>query len=99
MTVAVFNIHVELAQSEFVWWAETPEVRGLNLAAPSLRELRLLIDEAAAAHLPADADVRLQLAVPERVPVNPADSQLDRLPTAPASVGPSADTTFLFHTA
>jgi predicted RNase H-like HicB family nuclease len=48
-----FNIHLDLGEETFVvWWAETPDVSGLTIAADTLPELKVLIDEAAAIHLP-----------------------------------------------
>jgi hypothetical protein len=55
--MATFYIHVEAAETEIVWWAETPDVAGLSLAAPTLSALRRLIDEASLRHLGPDTSV------------------------------------------
>ncbi|MFV2063473.1 MAG: type II toxin-antitoxin system HicA family toxin [Chloroflexota bacterium] len=64
---AIFRVHIESGISEVVWWADTDAIPGFSAAADSLRELRALIDEAAAQHLDPDAVVALELiaSVPE----------------------------------
>lgn len=64
MTVT-FKIHLEPADSGWVWWSETDAVPRLSIAAPTLAELRGLIDEAVAKHLDASDDIFLDLVVDE----------------------------------
>lgn len=56
-----FHIHMEPANDEVVWWAEADAVPGLSVAAPTLRELRTLIDEAARLRLGGDVEISLEL--------------------------------------
>ena len=60
MNVAM-NIHMELADDDIVWWAETEAVPGLSVAAPTLRELRALIDEAVARYVDHSVVLSLEL--------------------------------------
>jgi hypothetical protein len=77
--MATFYIHVEPAETEIVWWAETPDVAGLSLAAPTLRALRRLIDEASLRHLGPDTPVELVLVEDEPDTANPVLGDLDQL--------------------
>ncbi len=76
MIVAVFYIHLEVVDREAVWWAETPAVPGLSVAAATLKELRSLVAEAGAAHLPGDR-VEFQLVADEPPTANPASVVTD----------------------
>jgi predicted RNase H-like HicB family nuclease len=40
MATVELVIHIEAADGEAVWWAESPEVPGFSAAAPTLAELR-----------------------------------------------------------
>ena len=88
MTVAVFNIHLEVVDREAVWWADTPAAPGLSVAAPTLKELRALIAEAAASNLGPDDAVDLQLVTEEGPSSNPAGIAAKEQP--PVSRGPDA---------
>ena len=51
--VTTFNIHMDPGEESFVvFWADTTDVPGLTVIADDLPQLRRLIDEAAAIHLP-----------------------------------------------
>ena len=59
-----FAIHIEpTPEGGVVWWAETPAIAGLSVAADSLQELYPLALEAVEQHLGAEArlDVRFDL--------------------------------------
>ena len=43
---ATVYIHLDAGERDLVWWAESLDVPGLTVAAPSLPELRTLLDEA-----------------------------------------------------
>lgn len=88
MTVALFRIHLEVADREAVWWAETPAVPGLSVAAPTLKELRILISEAVVANIGPDEPVELQLVAEESMSANPANLSVNG--TADASRGVDA---------
>jgi predicted RNase H-like HicB family nuclease len=40
MATVELVIHIEAADGEAVWWAESPEVPGFSVAAPTLAEMR-----------------------------------------------------------
>ena len=69
---------MEPGETEVVFWAESDAVPGLSIAAPSLRALRLLIDEAVTRHLPRDAEVSLELVA--STPESEAETALFELP-------------------
>lgn len=81
-TMPRFRVYLEPATHDVVWWADTDAVPGLTVVADTLRELRALIDEAAAAHL-GTTEVALDLIVeedePENLPAVP-DEPKDTLP-------------------
>lgn len=88
---AVFYVHVELTDHhDVVWWAETPAVTGLTVAAASLAELSPLIDDAVRRHLGKRAKIALELVAdePERDADTPPFGILTELVAEPASVGP-----------
>jgi len=60
-----FAIHLEPADQDVVWWAETDGLPGFSAAAPTLRELRTLIEEAVRLHLGTDAEIGLELITAE----------------------------------
>lgn len=49
MTMTELIIHLEDADGEVVWWAESPDVPGFSAAAPTLAELRERAREALSA--------------------------------------------------
>jgi predicted RNase H-like HicB family nuclease len=67
-----FAIHLEPADQDVVWWAETDGLPGFSAAAPTLRELRTLIEEAVRLHLGTDAEIGLELIT--EVPASNADA-------------------------
>ena|SRR5271157_4215150 len=57
-----FAIYLEATDdNEVVWWAEADALPGLSVAAPTLRELRRLIEEAVRMRV-GDAEISLELA-------------------------------------
>ncbi len=63
---AAFRIHMEPGETDLVvWWAETDAIPGLTVAAPTLRALRILINEAVRHHLGDAVRIDLDLVVPE----------------------------------
>jgi predicted RNase H-like HicB family nuclease len=79
---ATFWIHLEAATSDVSWWAETADIRGLSVAAPTLTSLRRLIDEAVAIHLGSEATAALFLVADEHDTGNPARDGLVSVPPA-----------------
>ena len=56
-----FTIYIEPTEHDVVWWAESAAIPGLSVAAPTLRELRVLIEEAVRSSV-GDAEIGLELA-------------------------------------
>jgi predicted RNase H-like HicB family nuclease len=65
---ATFQVHMDLGTSEIIWWADTEAIPGFSAAADSLKDLRVLIDEAAVTHLGAGTTVALELVADVPVP-------------------------------
>jgi predicted RNase H-like HicB family nuclease len=59
MSVTV-AIHLDPTESDVVWWAESADLPGFSAAAPTLRDLRKLIDEAVSMEV-GEAEIDLQL--------------------------------------
>lgn len=60
-----FDVHIEPSATELVWWADTPLVPGLTIAASGLAELRGLVQEAVDLHMAPGTDYELCLVVDE----------------------------------
>jgi hypothetical protein len=84
---ATVYIHIDAGEHDFVWWAESPDVPGLTVAAPSLPELRTLIDEAVLLDAPPDVGEITYLLVTED---EPADEAPVWTPDAPAIANDAA---------
>jgi hypothetical protein len=80
---ATFYIHLEPADRDIVWWAETEAVPGLSIAAPTLRALRGMIEEAARDHL-RDVQIELELVANEPETEHAPVAASEMLPPRPA---------------
>ena len=78
---ATFRVYLEATDTDIVWWADTDAVPGLSLAAPTLRALRTLVEEAARRHIGLNAVVALDLVVYEH--------EADQGPVASSEILPS----------
>ena len=79
---ATFTIHLEMAESDVAWWAETADVDHLSVAAPTLMGLRRLIGEAVATHLGPDTEVKLILSSDGEDTGTAGDRRPDAVPSA-----------------
>jgi hypothetical protein len=79
---ATFTIHLEMAETDVAWWAETVDVEHLSIAAPTLMGLRRLIDEAVATHLERDTEVVLVLSSDGEDTGTAAERRPDAIPAA-----------------
>ena len=80
---ASFTIHIEMAETDVVWWAETADVAGLSVAAPTLMGLRRLISESVALHLGPEVDIALILS-PDEADTGTSVQETAEGATAPA---------------
>lgn len=80
---ATFRIYIERTGKGIAWWADTEAVPGLSVAAPTLRELRTLIDEATRLHLGESTAVSLELIVNEQEPEQAPVTTSEILPSLP----------------
>lgn len=64
-------IHLESADGDVVWWAESPQVPGFTAAAPTLAELRELALDALRSELSPDVEVA-EVLVSDEVHVDPS---------------------------
>lgn len=78
-----FAIHLDPTDRDIVWWAETENLPGLSVAAPTLRELRTLIEQAVSLHI-GEAAINLVL-VTDDAPSNPETSVKDAPFAVPAT--------------
>jgi predicted RNase H-like HicB family nuclease len=61
MSPVPFRVYLESGEHDVVWWAESDDLPGLSVAAPTLMRLRTLISEAAERHVGVGAEVDLEL--------------------------------------
>jgi len=66
------SIHLEAADDDVVWWADSPNAPGLSVAAASLSELMALVEEAITAHYSSPRRVRFRLVDDESQTANVA---------------------------
>lgn len=69
-------IHIEAANGEAVWWAESPEVPGFSAAAPTLAELRTRATAALAELRDDPVEIVERLVGEERGDVRVAETEL-----------------------
>ena len=82
----VVAVHIEVADEGIVWWAESNGIPGWTAAAPTLRDLRVLVDEALADLVDASEAVRLELVAD---PPPPPPARAEDLPGGVPSIEPS----------
>jgi len=82
-----FVVHMDVGDNDVVWWAESPDIPGLSVAADTLVDLRRLVSESASIHANPAAEVTFQLtglATPHSGTM-PVEAGEDRPTTLPAS--------------
>jgi predicted RNase H-like HicB family nuclease len=76
MTTIELVIHMEVADGEAVWWAESPEVPGFSVAAPTLAEMRDRATTALAELRDGPVEIIERLVGEERGDVRVAEAEL-----------------------
>jgi predicted RNase H-like HicB family nuclease len=56
-----FAIHLEPTETDVVWWAESGGMPGWSATAPTLRELRTLIEEAVRLYISEEVEIAMGL--------------------------------------
>jgi predicted RNase H-like HicB family nuclease len=56
-----FAIHLEPTDTDVVWWAESEGMPGWSATAPTLRELRTLIEEAVRLYISDEVEIAMEL--------------------------------------
>lgn len=74
-----FYVHMEPVEHDIAWWAEAEALPGLSVAASTLRELRVLIEEAVQQQAGQDSEISLELVAESAE----SDSNAHALPGTP----------------